>query len=1006
MRAAVPRPVRPWNDATTGRGSTGVSPGGCAGLTLRASLALLCIAASAHASTRVVITPAAGLSVRAWTTDDGLPAGSVTALAQTVDGYLWIGTREGLARFDGVRFVVYDQRTRPDWSSDAINALCAAADGSLWVGFTDAGLKRFSGGRFHDIDVPSASVRTLHESHDGTLWIATDRGVGRLKDGRFLAGPPILAAVDVYAIREDDDGRVWLGTSDGLYVYKQGEYSAAGVSLGLGRPTINVISRGSDGTLYIGTTHDGLFRVRQARAERIGEDVPIRSVLEDRRGTVWVASDDGLRRANESTLEHALTQHGLSGFIVSLFEDREGSVWVGTRYDGLVRLTASRAESVGHELRHPSVLTVLEDRQGGLWFGMAGGGLGRLAGGQLDSFGVRDGLSSDAIGALFEDRLGRLWFGPRASNTLHRLEHGRVRSLPFRGAAASFYEDAEGALWVGTTDDGLYRLRAGESTQWTTENGLPSRAVRTIVGDGEGGLWLGTPRGLVRFRERPLALYTTAQGLQSDRIRALHREPNGPLWVGTSRGGLARFEGGRFTNYGPAQGLCDDQVLSILDDRAGNLWMSSRRGIFHVSKEDLEAVARGVRTSVSCTAYGRADGMESAQCSGGYQPSAWRGRDGRLWFPTEKGLAVIDPRRVHHPNGVPPPVWIETVEADGQVMPLSERGRLPAGTRRVELAYTALSLVAPEKVRFRHRLSGFDTAWVDGGSQRRISYTNLAPGTYTFHVIASNNDGVWNEKGHQWTFTVRPFFYQTTWFYGTAALLTVGLGFALHSLRVRDLRLRNAVFAERAHLSHEIHDHVSQIMTGVALQLDAASQTLARGDGSCGAYIDRASRLARQGIEETRVILRSLQRGHAPQAPTHTPLDAAVIESVAGMVEGTGVRLQARTHGEPFAVRADVEHTLVRIGQEAVTNALRHGHAKTVDIVITFERHGLRVTISDDGRGFEPSAVARDSLEGFGLAGMAERVAEQRGTFEVLSRQGSGTTVAAFFPRHECAGDP
>jgi signal transduction histidine kinase len=366
---------------------------------------------------------------------------------------------------------------------------------------------------------------------------------------------------------------------------------------------------------------------------------------------------------------------------------------------------------------------------------------------------------------------------------------------------------------------------------------------------------------------------------------------------------------------------------------------------------------------------------------------------------------VIDPRRVHNTNRVPPPVWIETVEADGQVMPLSETGRLPAGTRRVEIRYTALSLVAPEKVRFRHRLSGFDAQWVDGGTQRRISYTNLRPGTYTFQVVASNNDGVWNDEGQHWTFTVLPFFYQTTWFYGAIAFLAVGVGLALHSLRVRDLRLRNSVFAERAHLSQEIHDHVSQIMTGVVLQLDAASQTVARGDGSCGAYIDRASRLARQGIEETRVILRSLREGALPRTPAPTPLDAAVLESVAPLVEGTGARLQARSRGKRFAVSPAVEHALFRVSQEAVTNALRHGHARTIQLVVTFERHGVRLAIEDDGRGFEPSAVAPDSLKGLGLAGMAERVAEHRGTLNVRSRRGGGTTITVFFPRDACAGD-
>ena len=331
---------------------------------------------------------------------------------------------------------------------------------------------------------------------------------------------------------------------------------------------------------------------------------------------------------------------------------------------------------------------------------------------------------------------------------------------------------------------------------------------------------------------------------------ALYREPGGPLWVGTSRGGLARFEHDRFTSYGPAQGLCDNQVLAILDDGLGNLWMSSSRGIFHVAKQQLNDVALGTRATVSCTAYGRADGMESAQCNGGYQPSGWRARDGRLWFPTVKGLVVVDPTRRHATNVVAPPVWIEGVQADGQSVPVVGAPRLPAGTKRLEIDYTALSLVAPEKVRFRHRLSGFDSQWVEADTRRRISYTNLRPGNYRFEVIACNNDGVWNEQGARWDFRVAPFFYQTGWFYGTCALLVLAIGWGLHTLRVRDLRLRNAVLAERTQLSQEVHDHISQIMTGIGLQLDAATESLAHNSSASASYLDRANRLTRQGIEE------------------------------------------------------------------------------------------------------------------------------------------------------------
>nr|MCU0255880.1 histidine kinase [Vicinamibacterales bacterium] len=892
------------------------------------------LGASAPEPARDVTLPAAsGMTTRTWDTDEGLPDASVMAIAQTRDGYLWIGTRGGLARFDGVRFVTYDERTEAGWTSDHVDALAAGADGSLWIGLVDGGLLRHRDGRFEAVAVPSPTVRALHEARDGTLWAALDRGLARVRDGRLadLVGP--FTGTYVYAFLEDPDGSMWIGASTGLWLCRAGSCGPMTEALGLPARPVQSLRRAADGTLYVGTAGAGLFRLRGPKAEPVaGETGPIWSVREDRRGNVWVATDNGLKSLQPAGLARAFPHHGLSGRVLALFVDREGSLWAGTRYGGLVRLTAGRATSIGHEFEHPSVLSVLEDRQGRIWFGMAGGGLGRLEGSRLASYGLREGLVSDIVGPVLEDREGRLWFGPRAGGRLQRIEHGTVRGLPLRGTPAAFHEDLEGALWVGTTGDGLYRLRAGQLTQWTTSDGLPSRAVRAMADDGEGGLWLGTPRGLVRFRDRPQAVYTTADGLLSDRVVALHREPEGPLWIGTARG-LNRFEEGRFTAYGPEQGLCDNQVHAIVDDRLGNLWMTSSRGLFHVSRQQLDELARGQRTTVACTMLGTGDGMESAQFNAGYQPSGWRARDGRLWFPSVRGLVVVDPTRQHAANFEAPPVWIETARADGSDVALSGGTGLPAGTRRLEIEYTALSLVAPEKVQFRHRLQGFDSQWVEAGSRRRISYTNLPPGEYRFEVMACNNDGVWNEAGHHWAFRIAPLLHQTWWFKGAMGLLLAGAGLGLHALRVRDLRLRNAVLAERARLSQEIHDHISQIMTGIVLQLDAASQVLTQGGGTGAAYIARASRLARQGIEETRLILHSLREGAAVRVAGDTSLDEALAETVAPLVEGTGVRLHARRRGEPFPLPAGARDAIFHVGQEAVTNALRHGRPSTVDIL-------------------------------------------------------------------------
>lgn len=971
-------------------------------LARRASrVAVLCALVLALGPSRAAaaVAPGARFTRRAWTTDQGLPDNSILAIAQTQDGYLWVGTRGGLARFDGVRFVVFDQRSQPTWASETINALHVSRNGDLWIGTLDGGLLRMRSGVFARVDLPSPTVRALHEARDGTLWIAMDRGLARLRPGGRAEAAPSMAATYVYAFHEDPDGSVWLGTSNGLYVHRDGKYLPIGQELGVPAIPVYAVSRGRDHVLWVGTDGEGLFRVAGPRAQRMGlREIPVWSLLEDRRGNIWAATDHGLLNVRASGFSPVSSEHGLSGRVLGLFEDREGSVWVGTRYGGLICLSIGRVTSIGYERAYPSMLSVLEDAKGRIWFATAGGGLGRFDHNGETMYGAREGVASRIVGPILEDRDGRLWFGPRLGDKLQWIENDRVSSLPLQGTPAVLHQSVDGAIWIGTTGDGLYRLDRGRLKQWTTDAGLPSRAVRAMTDDGEGGLWLGTPRGLVRFRDGPRRVYTTADGLPSDRVMALYREPGGPLWVGTT-GGLARLQNGRFTGYGLDQGLCDPQILAIADDGVGNLWMSSSRGLCRVARRELEEVASGARVTVGATAFGRADGMESAQCNGGYQPSVWKGADGRLWFPTVKGLAVVDPTSTEGSNPVIPPVSIEGVQADGRAVSLASPAHLAAGTSRIEIEYTALSFVAPERVRFRYRLTGFDQQWMDAGGRRRISYTNLPPGNYIFEVVACNNAGVWNRRGQRWQFAVAPFFYQRGSFYAVMAVLFFGLGCLLQAWRMRDLRVRNTLLAERAELSQEIHDHISQIMTGVVLQLDAASQTLARGPVACQPYIERASHLARQGIEETRSILRGLRKGPRPPISSQAALDEALADSVAPLIEGTGVRLRARRKGEPFLLSADARSDIFHVGQEAVTNALRHGQPREIEIVVAFEARGVRVTVTDDGRGFEPGRVLGGADGGLGLRGMARRVANRGGTLKVESEPGRGATVAAFFPR-------
>ncbi len=972
--------------------SSRAAPGAAAG---RPLLGLLLLAGSGdtYAATGAEAPAPKVRVLRSWTTDDGLPQNSIQAIGQTSDGYLWIGTQEGLVRFDGVRFRRLPGP--PGVRAYSVRSLHVGRDGRLWVGASGGGLFRLEEGALRPVPPFSDSVRALHESEDGTLWVGTPDGVARLAPG---AREPVFALPgrSIYALHEDAAGSLWAGTDEGLHAYRDGRWERLGADVGLPPGSVSALAGSRDGALWIGTGSAGLFRLAGGRAracglgrERVG------GVVEDRDGVVWLATDHGVKRLEGGRLMSFDGGRGSLGRIFTLFEDREGNLWVGTHYDGLIRLsTGSVGSHGGRGGVYPPALSVYQDSRGDVWFGTAGAGLGRLSGDQTRFYTRRDGVADDIVGPLEESRNGELWLGLRSRPALQLFRDGRPAGLVrLPASAASLHQDAHGALWIGTIGAGLLRWAEGRLTRWTTDDGLPSGEIRAVVADGEGGLWLGTRRGLARFDGRSFTVYGPAQGLPSERVVALYQEAEGPLWVGTSGGGLARLARGRIAAYGTAQGLCDDRVFSILDDGLGHLWMSSNQGIFRVAKSDLAEVAAGARARVSCVSYGKADGMASAECNGGYQHSGWRTRDGRLWFASVQGLAVVAPEGPRRANPLRPPVWIEEVRADDRALSTTSPGRLPPGTKRLEITYTAPTLVASERARFRHRLWGFDRGWVEAQDRRQVSYTSLPAGRYVFQVVACNSDGLWNDEGARWELDVEPLFHQTGWF-RLAGLLSLGAGaWSVHRLRVRGFRLRNAVLAERTRISEEIHDRVSQIMTGVILQLDGASQTLAAGPTRCRPYLERAAGLAREGIEQTRGILRGL--GKAEVDGRHWA--GGLLHSVTPLLEGSEVRLHVRETGRPQVLPPEIQQELSDIAREGITNALRHGQAGRIEVSLQHEAHGVRLAVLDDGRG-----LARDAEEGgpgLGLVGLRRRVGSRGGSVEIRSGPRGGTTLEVFVPR-------
>jgi ligand-binding sensor domain-containing protein/signal transduction histidine kinase len=735
-----------------------------------------------------------------WTSELSLPQNSVTAVVQARDGYLWLGTYGGLVRFDGVQFTVFQQGRSEGLASNSIQALLEDRQGNLWIGTNGGGLSRFKDGVFTSFDTDDGLandiVRTLFEDSRGTLWIGTNDGLSRFQEGRLVSYTTRdgLSNGVIRAISEEPAGVLWVGTNGGgLVRFSNGRFEAITTRDGLPSNFVFALRRDREGRLWIGTNGGGLCRKEGERLltyttrDGLGSDI-IWSLEEDGRGSLWVGTyGGGLCRLRDRRFSCFSSRQGLSNdFVRALLADREGSLWIGTYSGGLNRLrdgkvtTYTKREGLADDFAR----AIFEDSEGTLWIGTTGGGLSRFRDGKFRTYGPGEGVGSD-VRALHETPDGALWIGS-AGHGLARLERGRFRRYTTGDGLAhmnvsALASDRDGALWVGTNGGGLSRLREGGWTTWTARDGLAGNFIMAALVDREGAIWVGTDgSGLGRFKDGRFTTYTRRQGLASDIVFALHEDANGALWIGTA-GGLSRFRNGRFETLTTRNGLLDDVVFQILED-AGSLWVSGNHGISRVARADLEAALADPSRSVSPAAYGTADGMKSRECSGVAQPAGIRTRQGQLWFPTARGVVMIDPTR-NPRNTLPPSVKIEQVQADGQpVGPVVSPGK-----ERWEFRYTGLSFLAPQKVLFKYKLEGFDHDWVPADTRRVAYYTRIPPGHYTFRVIACNNDGVWNDTGDRVRFTLRPYFHQTGWFYGIVGVSVALAGAGLVRLRVRSL---------------------------------------------------------------------------------------------------------------------------------------------------------------------------------------------------------------------------
>ena len=952
--------------------------------------------------------PLAQLSLALWQTENGLPQNTVHAIAQTRDGYLWVATEAGLARFDGVRFAIFDKQNTPQLKSNYVRALCADRRGRLWLGTTD-GLLKFADDQFTNVALPADpadnSINLIYEETDGNILVATNNGLFRFSDGagkQFQSGAK-GGMRGVQSLFADRDGALWLGTSTGLSRFKDGQLTDYNAQADLNGRSIVAITQTADGRLWFATL-DGLICLCDAKLTiyTAREGLPgsrINALYADREGSLWLATTAGLYRFADGRFDAYSAGDGLStAIILALFEDAEGSLWVGTESAGLQLLRDKKftTYTVRDGLAGDLVKAIYEDHAGNIWIGTYGHGLSRFKDGRFTNYSTADGLSSDIVLALAEDAQGDLWVG--TPDGLDRFHEGRFKAYTSADGLAndfvrSIYEDQRGALWIGTRG-GLTRLQAGVFNIYTTQDGLPNDFVGTILEDAQGNLWVGTLGGLSRFRDGRFTTYTTRDGLSSDVVISLYEDGAGVLWIGTNGGGLDRFKDGKFTAYTAPAGLFADVVYRVLEDGQNNLWLSGNKGIFRLGKQELNDFAAGRVQTVTSIVYGTADGMPTRECSGGGHPAGWRGRDGRLWFPTIKGVAMIDPAQIKL-NEQPPPVRIEQINVDDEPLALGRTGTLAPGKSRFDFAYTAPSFIAPEQVRFKYKLEGFDRDWVDGGARRVAYYTNLPPGRYKFTVIAANNDGVWNETGASFEFYLRPHFYQTYWFYALCLLALALAAWQLYRLRVRRMRGQfAAVLQERNRIARELHDNLAQEILGISVQLELVARLLATSTEAAKTHLDRARILVRNSINEARRYVWDLRS----QTLEQRDLPTALSDTARRLTAETQVHAQVQVSGAFRPLPAATENNLLRIGQEAVNNAVRHAGAQRILINLSFAPKRVQLSVRDDGRGFDYQAQTQNNGPHFGLLGMRERAEQLGGTLNIHSAPDAGTEVVVDVP--------
>lgn len=943
------------------------------------------------------LTAVAQFRVESWTTDNGLPQNTVRSIAQTRDGYLWLTTFDGLVRFDGVQFKIFNTNNTKGLTSNRFTALYEDHDGTLWIGTNDGGVTLYRDGIFTSYptkgDPASEQINYFARDLKGELLINAGAKQFYLRDGKFVAAQSEAGTRNYLA----PSGTQWIIGATETRQIKDGKLTRYQLKLNFA----NEVSpyEDNEGNLWLGD-RAGVYRLRDGETTHYSQKdgLPPRTTFrpdcEDSEGGIWFASNGVVRFKDGRFTRYEQSTFGPLT-INCIFKDREGTIWIGTSR-GLHRLTKKliTGYSMADGLLHSEVYPILQTRNGDIWIGSIFG-LTRFRDGAFQNTRLH-GVHS-VVQALAEDHQGRLWIG--VVNGLLVLENGKFKDLSdvVGGTTVStILTDRDGNVWVGSR--GLFKFNDDRLiVHYTTNDGLSSDDVSVIYEDHNGVLWLGGAGLLTRFGGDRFTSYALAGGSAQNQIRSIYEDAEGTFWIGTYDDGISRFRDGRFFNYRIEHGLSDNGAFRILEDRHGYFWISCNRGIYRVSRQELNDFAEGRISRINSVAYGKRDGMLNIECNGGRLPAGIIARDGRFWFPTQDGVAVIDPEKVYV-NPESPPVLIESVTLERNTVDFQRGITIQPGQRDLEISYTGLSFIKSDQIKFKYKLEGLDVDWIEAGTRRVAYFPYLPPGTYTFRVIAANSDGVWNQTGASFGLIVRAPFWRHSWFWLLCAVTIAAITALVLRRRLVQLKRRQRerqAFArqliesqegERKRLARELHDSLAQSLLIVKNWALVGLNSLAQ-DNPAREHLTEISETTSLALSEVREIAHNLR----PPQLERLGLTSTIKEMVQHVSNSSDIEFIAEIDNIDGLLSKESEINFFRVVQECMNNVLKHSAATKAWVSIKRTANGAWITCKDNGKGFDPGS--RSFRSGMGLSSVAERVRMIGGKYTIESALRKGATV-------------